>query len=56
MRKDLGALEEAMRGHTRAFEAEREHRYNLLNNLEGDMVNLQNQKDEALQLVQAREQ
>lgn len=41
---------------SKEFEAESEHYYNFLNRLEGDVVNLQNHKYGALQLVQDREQ
>lgn len=35
---------------------EKEHCYALLNKLEGDMVNLQNQKDGAVRVLKALEQ
>lgn len=56
LRKELGALEEALGRQSKEFGAKKEHCYALINKLEGDVVNLQNQNNRAGQVVEAREQ
>lgn len=54
--KELVILENKMGQQVKYFKIEREHCYNVLNQLEGNSINLQNQRDQALLLVEARKE
>lgn len=56
LRKELVVLENEMGQQVKDFKTEREHCYELLNKLEGEVMNLQNQKDGTVQVLEAREQ